>query len=317
MLLLKRLSVLLCIFDANAFILNLNQNRRSVPASSLLIPIALSSDNVEDDSDSSNQVSTHRLSHMMLRVPSVDRTVAYWTERMGTVLVSRKTEEGSLQSAFVALGNGTSTDHCFALELVQTTASRSSSTGITSTASSQQQPDSFQLGTCLSYIGVSMLLQFQNNLRGAASGQTPDPQGDEPNGIPVLSSASAPGDFLCRLALRTNNLVATLKFYSELLHMTVMAVDDNVLCLRYTNHKGASKTGGVSTTLIFEATADPIVPGTCLDHLAIRTTNPIEEEYRKFQDAGSPITMTPTTMFGSTVMGVRDPNGYKIVVVGE
>lgn len=309
---LRHLSLFLCIFDVNAFVLELNQNRRSVPDSSLLIAMVLPSNNVEDDSDSSEQVSTHRLSHMMLRVPSVDRTVAYWTERMGTVLVSRKTEEGSLQSAFVALGNGTSTDHCFALELVQATTSRSSSTDSTST----QQPDTFQLGTCLSYIGVSMLLQFQNNLRGAASGQTPDPQGDEPNGIPVLSSASAPGDFLCRLALRTNNLTATLKFYSELLHMTVMAVDDKVLCLRYTNNS-KSKAGGVSTTLIFEATADPIVPGTCLDHLAIRTTNPIEEEYRKFQNAGSPITMTPTTMFGSTVMGVRDPNGYKIVVVGE
>jgi catechol 2,3-dioxygenase-like lactoylglutathione lyase family enzyme len=58
--------------------------------------------------------STHRLSHVMLKVPSVDRTVAYWTERLGSVIMSRENEQGSLQSAFVALGNGTSTDNCFA-----------------------------------------------------------------------------------------------------------------------------------------------------------------------------------------------------------
>ena len=247
---------------------------------------------------------THRLSHVMLRVPSVDRTVAYWTERMGTVLVSRKNEHGSLHSAFVALGNGTSTQNCFALELVQANSNRSNAI-----------PSDFQLGTCLSYIGVSMLLQFQNNLRGAASGETPDPQGDEPNGIPVVSAASAPGDYLCRLALRTNKLTETLQFYSELLHMTVMAVDDDVLCLRYNNKH--SRSGGVSTTLIFESTKDPIVLGNCLDHVAVRTTNPIEDEYQKFIAAGKPITMVPTTMFGSTVMGVRDPNGYNIILASE
>lgn len=306
MLLLKRLSsLLLCILGTNAFVRVAYLNRNRASPSQPLILGASSTSNAEDLDSPAVLMSTHRLSHVMLRVPSVDRTVAYWTERMGTVLISRKTEQGSLQSAFVALGNGTSTDHCFALELVQDTAT------------------TFQLGTCLSYIGVSMLLQFQNNLRAAASGQTPDPQGDEPNGIPVLSAASAPGDYLCRLALRTNNLPETLKFYSELLHMTVMAVDDDVLCLRY--NKGASPLstitagggGGVSTTLIFQATTDPIESGTCFDHLAIRTTNPIDEEYQKFRTAGATITMMPTTMFGSTVMGVRDPNGYKIVIAGE
>jgi catechol 2,3-dioxygenase-like lactoylglutathione lyase family enzyme len=236
--------------------------------------------------------STHRLSHVMLKVPSVDRTVAYWTEQLGSVTMSRENDQGSLQSAFVCLGNGTSTDNCFALELVTTT--------------------DFQLGTCLSYIGVSMLLQFQNNLRGAASGETPAPQRDEPNGIPVKSSASAPGDYFCRLALKSNNLEATHDFYTNLFYMRVMAVDADMLCLRY-----SAKHGGVSTTLIFEKTTEEIVPGTCFDHVAIRTSRSVQEEYQKLHAAGAAIYMKPTEMFGSTVLGVRDPNGYKVVLASE
>ena len=228
----------------------------------------------------------------MLKVPSVDRTVSYWTEQMGSVLRSRENDEGSLQSAFVALGNGTSTEHCFALELIQT--------------------KDFQLGNCLSYVGISMLLQFQNNLRGAANGETPAALvGDEPNGIAVKSSASAPGDYFCRFCLKSNDLVATQNFYASLLKMNVMAVDDDMLCLRYDSG------GSVPTTLIFERTDDELVKGTCFDHLAIFTSCNIEDEYKRLQAAGATINMNPTEMFGSTVMGLRDPNGYKVVLASE
>jgi hypothetical protein len=41
-----------------------------------------------------------------------------------------------------------------------------------------------------------MLLQFENNLRGAASGEAPAPQRDEPNGIPVKILRVSPGGLL-------------------------------------------------------------------------------------------------------------------------
>jgi len=226
----------------------------------------------------------------MLKVPSVDRTVGYWTEKMGSVLVSRTNEDGSLESAFVALGNGTSTEDSFQLELVKT-------------------DKVVHVGNCISYLGVSMLLQFQNNLMAAAAGETPQGQGDEPNGIPVRSSASAPGDYFCRVCLKSNDLVATHDFYTALLGMDPKAIDADMLCLRYD-----SGNSGVPTTLVFEKTTDALDLGNCLDHVAIVTSMDVQEQYERIKAAGGTIFMTPTDMFGKKVMGVRDPNGYKIIL---
>jgi catechol 2,3-dioxygenase-like lactoylglutathione lyase family enzyme len=278
---------------------------------------------------------TSRLSHVMLKVPSVDRTVAYWTEQMGDVLISKHNDKGAMTSAFVALGNGTSTENGFALELVQ------------HSSSSPDDADKFQLGTAISYIGVSMLLQFQNNLLGAAAGEKPQEQGDEPNGIAVKSSASAPGDFFCRFCLTTPDLVSTNAFYSEVMGMDPKAIDANMICMRYDNNppnkngdgdSAAAATNntttgkpvgggyaGVPTTLVFEKVADTDIDmGNCFDHIAIVTTRDIGDEYERIRTmiadgkaTGATIFMNPTEMFGKKVMGIRDPNGYKVILASE
>ncbi|KAL3901580.1 MAG: hypothetical protein SGARI_006048, partial [Bacillariaceae sp.] len=134
-------------------------------------------------------------------------------------------DESTLMSAFVELGcskrsadddstNGDDSPVCFALELVNT------------------DKDDYQLGNIISYAGVSMLLQFENNLLGVITGdEAPKQQADEPNGIAVKSSASAPGDFFARFAMKTKDLEATHAFYTDVLGMECKAEDDTMICL--------------------------------------------------------------------------------------
>eukprot|EP00980_Cylindrotheca_fusiformis_P005603 scaffold1184_cov132-Cylindrotheca_fusiformis.AAC.24 len=242
------------------------------------------------------------LSHAMLKVPSVDKTVAYWLEKCGTVRVQKEkpgTSNGDseLLSAMIELGcneqNIEKHPPCFALELVAT------------------DKEDFQMGNVLSYLGVSMLLQFQNNLLGAISGDKPESQGPEPNGIPVKSSASAPGDFLARFALKSNDLISTEAFYTSVLGMEAKAKDKKMLCLRYDND---CFTAGVPTTLIFDATTEDLEKGDCFDHLVIATRANIEEVHANFRDEDLTIFMKPTKMFGRDVIGLLDPNGYKVIL---
>lgn len=237
----------------------------------------------------------------MLKVPSVDKTVEYWVEKGGTVRVQTEkpgSSNGSseLKSAMVELGalnNDDDKSPCFALELIAT------------------DKENWKLGNEVSYIGVSMLLQFQNNLLGAIKGDKPKSQGEEPNGIVVESSASAPGDLLSRIALQSNNLEESEEFYTGVLGMDVKAKDEKMMCLRYDNDIFKA---GVSTTLIFDVTEETIQPGDCFDHLVIVTKAGIPDLYARSQDSKQKIFMKPTTMFGKDVMGLIDPNGYKVVV---
>jgi len=272
---------------------------------------------VEEEDESSHVMrETSRLSHMMLNVLSVDRTVAYWTEKTGEVLRSTTNkDDGSLRSAFVALGNGKTTENCFALELVETKKKKSEEDNI-----------SFQLGNCLSYIGVSMLLQFQNNLLGALLGdEKPADQGDEPNGIIVKSAASAPGDYFCRICFKSKNLAQTNAFYTKILGMDDRAIDADMLCLRYDSPppKNGEGGGGVPTTLVFERTDNELDQGTCFDHLVIATSLDIDEQYERIkkminnENDGAEIFLPPTDMFGKRVMGMKDPNDYKIFLASE
>lgn len=237
---------------------------------------------------------TSRLSHVMLRVPSVDKTVEYWTRKGGSVLISSKKEDdGPLTSAFVALGSsGATTEKCFGLELISTTSP-------------------LRLGNIFQYIGVSMLLQFQHNLLGAATGEKPQSEGKEPNGILVSSAASAPGDFFSRISLKSIDLESTNQFYSNLLGMEVVAADELMLCLRY-----KKQPYGVPITLIFEATEDELEMGNCFDHLVIGTTVNIEDQYERIRSVGT-IFMKPTNMFGKKIFGIRDPNGYKVILASD
>lgn len=269
--------------------------------------ISRSSSESDDDSHDENAnllSTTSKLSHVMLKVTSVDDAVSYWTKKGSIVPNSRKDEEGdSYRSAFVALGNGRTTEDAFSLELVKT--------------------DNYQLGNVINYLGVSLLLQFQGNLEGLISGQTKARAADpEPHGIPVKSCAASPGDFFCRLCLKSNNLQTTQDFYQDLLGMQVAAADDSQLCVRYENDFSASQEYGVPTALVFEGTNEKLHHGTCLDHLAIVTTMSINELHGRLTTTttttanATKVFMKPTEMFGKTVMGILDPNGYKIVLAG-
>jgi catechol 2,3-dioxygenase-like lactoylglutathione lyase family enzyme len=280
--------------------------RRTEPHS--IIPLMATHNAKEEDkkeaADKHPMANTSRLSHVMLKVPSVDKTVKYWTDKGGSIRISRNKPgtsngEAELMSAFVELGRqgGKSDGQCFALELV----CRST------------EKEIYSVGNCISYIGVSMLLQFQNNLLGPIIGEKPLEQGDEPNGIPIKSSASAPGDFLSRFSLKSRDLVDTHAFYSTILGMDAKGIDKDMVCLRY----DMKDFPGVPTTLVFEATQDDIIKGDCLDHLAITTKFDIEELHRRIQGSEYSIFMNPTEMFGKQVMGVLDPNGYKVVIASE
>ncbi|CAJ1930635.1 unnamed protein product [Cylindrotheca closterium] len=270
--------------------------------SNIRISTKLFADREIDDENEHPLGSQSFLSHVMLKVPSVDRTVAYWIEKGGTVRVQTEkpgSSNGSteLKSAMLELGalnNDKDKSPCFALELIAT------------------NNENWKLGNEISYIGVSMLLQFQNNLLGAIKGDKPESQGDEPNGIPVESSASAPGDLLSRFALQSQNLEECEDFYTKVLGMEVKGKDDKMMCLRYDNDVFKA---GVPTTLIFDVTEETIESGNCFDHLAIVTKASIPDLYAQSQnDSKLKIFMKPTTMFGKDVMGLIDPNGYKVVV---
>ncbi|KAG7354262.1 glyoxalase/bleomycin resistance protein/dioxygenase [Nitzschia inconspicua] len=256
---------------------------------------------------------TSFLSHVTLKVPSVDASVKYWTEDMGGTfgasleLPDHDVSEDKLLFASVKLGCSNSNSRtadkdpastpCFAIELLQSTV------------------ENYSIGNMISYIGVSMLLQFQNNLLGVITGSDkPRPQPDEPNGISVQSSASAPGDFFARLALKSNNLTETFQFYTDLLGMDCKAQDEKMICLRYENDCFPS---GVPTTLVFEATTDEILPGDCFTHLAITTSASITEIADQLKIAGCELLMKPTEMIEKHHIIVVDPNGYKVVVSGE
>jgi len=234
------------------------------------------------------------LSHAMLRIPHIDKTVKYWTEKGGTIRIQKEKPSGGLSSAMIELGcTSKEQETSFALELVET------------------NTENYQLGNALSYIGVSMLLQFQNNLVGAIEGIKPKSEGKEPNGITVRSSASAPGDFLARFALRTNDLDKTEEFYTSVLGMENKARDEKMLCLRYDND---CFTGGVPTTLVFDRFEDDLEIGDCFDHIVIATKTNVNDVFDLLTEQECKIFMKPTKMFGKDVMGLIDPNGYKVIL---
>ena len=147
-------------------------------------------------------------------------------------------------------------------------------------------------------------------------------------------------------------MVATSDFYSKILGMNVKAQDDKMVCLRYENDTFPTKTLGVATTLVFDAKA-PTTPddkntpddiktierGDCFDHIAITTTSSIDDFYNDLvitkptivdgdqspssssskldEESSKKVFMKPTDMFGKRVMGLIDPNGYKVVIAGR
>ncbi len=282
---------------------------------------------------------TSRLSHAMLKVPSVDDSVAYWTSMGGRIVRSKsngKTNgEARLLSAFVQLGpvgggkrkdqdeesvNNEDDSQFFSLEIVR---------GPTETPKNRPHHG-------LSYLGLSMLLKFQNKnhllelMMGQSNESKDSPEEKDDNNehdcFPVKYVASAPGDGIAQLALLSDDkLVETCEFYTNILGMDQKAQDAKLLCLRY---DGNAPTG-VATTLVFEnrpssESNEGDESGGCFDHLAINTTSSVDGLYQSILEENKcqetnpvKIYMKPTQMFGSTILGLIDPNGYRVVVFGS
>lgn len=271
-----------------------------------------------NQSDDENVMSSNYLSHAMIRVPSVNATVEYWVAKGARVTNYNKSDRG--ETVFVTLGNAKedSDDGCFSLEI-----------------SSLPGNEELNIGNSIVYFGTSMLLDCKNNLIGAVAGEKPKQgyDGDivEPNGIEVQRVASGPGDYFARFCLRPKPVVAvvtngepgksplqlTEDFYTNVLGMRVVANDNDLLCLRYKNSADDGRFG-VSTTLVFSTEGqegEELVMGNILDHFVISTKN--IDEAAEVLKGSSAIFMEPKRMFGTTIMGVEDPNGFKIYLAED
>mmetsp|Transcript_26329 Transcript_26329/g.47759 ORF Transcript_26329/g.47759 Transcript_26329/m.47759 type:complete len:110 (-) Transcript_26329:262-591(-) len=98
-------------------------------------------------------------------------------------------------------------------------------------------------------------------------------------------------------------------FYSCVLGMEQVAADETSVYLRYTKTNSL----GVATTLVFSKNDEPLEMGNSFDHLVIGTAN-VHAAAEVIREKGFPdcIFLTPTPMFGTTVLGLTDPNGYKL-----
>lgn len=219
-------------------------------------------------------------------VESVNQTAAYYQSKGANLLVYRQTNTSD--SAFVGFGKTTEDPHHFKLELVKGKARPS------------------VLGNALKYLGLSKLLQYdftsQSDVTSvlSASGD-PSSQQDEtdPNGFAVNYVAAAPGDPLARICLHCLDVDDTAAFYTNTLGMEQVAGDEKMVCLRFQSN---------STTLVFESIDSALDIGTVFDHLVVGT-----DDLSTIQSES--IFMTPRPMFGATVMGLLDPNGYRIFVM--
>jgi catechol 2,3-dioxygenase-like lactoylglutathione lyase family enzyme len=235
--------------------------------------------------------------HAMLRVPDVNATVDFWTSQGARVHSYRKASNA--ETAFI--GFGKQGGGYFSLEI---------------TALREETP--FQLGNAIQYFGLSMLLGM--DLQMAAAGeQVPAGVNQDPAGLEIRPVASAPGDSFSRLCLGTipqdDILSKTTNFY-EGLGMELVAGDDALICLRYTD-KQEGRTG-VATTLVFEKMQNDLEPGNCFDHLAISTVNVNTAATLLRASLDNPdkvIFMEPKPMFGTKILGLYDPNGYKVYLV--
>ena len=248
-------------------------------------------------------MSQNQLMHVMLRVPNVNATVDFWTSEGSRVHSYRKTSKA--ETAFVGFGKQERGDGgYFSLEI---------------TALPKEMP--LLLGNVIKYFGLSMLLGLNLKMVATATGKHVSAGvHHDPNGLEIRRVASAPGDSFSRLCLAANSerndiLSKTTSFYSAL-GMDIVAGDDSMVCLRYT----AKQDGriGVATTLVFEKAQESLDFGNCFDHLAISTANVVAAATvlrASLDNPDSVIFMEPKPMFGTKIMGMYDPNGYKVYLV--
>ena len=297
---------------------------------------------------------TSRLSHAMLKVPSVDAAVDYWISKGGEVERSRSNGksngEAKILSAFVKLGYiGSSSSSSSSSQKKEEAedgesekvdkadeAPKSFSIEIVRAPARKSKKDDIGNKHGLSYLGLSMLLKFKDKnpllelmmgnptdatTADKSESNTSNKDESDEELFPIKYVASAPGDGFAQLALLSNNkLVETCDFYTTVLGMDQKAQDQNLLCLRY--NPSIAPTDGVATTLVFEnrpRVDNDEEDAKCFDHLAIETTSSVDGLYRELlKENESPVKvyMKPTPMFGSFLLGLIDPNGYKVVVYG-
>jgi len=247
-------------------------------------------------------MSQNKLLHCMLRVPNVNATLDFWKEQGANVYSYRKTSKA--ETAFV--GFGEAQQDSFSLEITT------------------KINDDFVLGNAISYFGISMLRDMKNLVMAAAGEKSAGwSVANDPNGIEIRPVASAPGDVFARICFNVNGsqkdvFAQTTSFYEQL-GMELVAADDQVICLRYTNNK--KNDSGVATTLVFSKSLNELLEmGNCYDHLAISTPN-VQAAATALRDAlddpDDVIFMDPCPMFGTQIMGLTDPNGYKVFLVEQ
>lgn len=96
--------------------------------------------------------------------------------------------------------------------------------------------------------------------------------------------------------------------------MKLVAADEQDICLRYDNAET-----GVATTLVFsKSQEESLEMGNCLDHFAISTKN-VDAAFSTLRESlpDNVVFMDPTRMFGTKIMGLHDPNGYKVYLVEQ
>ena len=138
-----------------------------------------------------------------------------------------------------------------------------------------------------------------------------------------------PGDPLAQFSLRTSSvemLAATASFYSDVLCMSeVGAPSETQRCFRYGALPGGALEG-VPVTLVFRVedglVGDPASTQECFDHIAISCVDvDAASAHINGNEGGeaplAPVILEPCDMFGTRIMGVSDPNGYKVYLVEE
>jgi len=257
---------------------------------------------------SSLAMGANRLLHAMLKVSDVDSTVAFW-ESKGA---KRLTPQAGKGSCFVGYGSYRDTEH-FALELAPA------------------PPDATLINTKLAFFGLSQLPEDKSSKSAppssleefmAARQKRMIAPGFDPQGLEARQVAGAPGDPLARICLLSDDLEASKAFYVGGLGMREVARSEEELCLRYEPLEGGLL-DGVPTTLVFtsEGVAEAASsPGTeAFDHLAICCRDVLAA--RDFLDSkpetSNAVTMEPTKMFGTAILGLSDPNGLSIFLVEE
>mmetsp|Transcript_55897 Transcript_55897/g.110714 ORF Transcript_55897/g.110714 Transcript_55897/m.110714 type:complete len:394 (+) Transcript_55897:70-1251(+) len=268
-------------------------------------------------------LSNSRLLHAMLRVPDVRSAARFWEGR-GTKVLSGGGKVGK-GATIVGFGAHRDTEH-FALEL---TPALPAGTSLRNSA--------------IAFMGLSA--PQPPSAQDEAATDDDDPLSSGPFGYPFFDSlvevrsvahtgpkVSDPFAALCLRAASPKALKETAEFYCELLGMREVDVPwsgqkekENERCFRYLPLAGGTLEG-FPTTLIFQvaehegsetatATSGAVE---CFDHLAICCFD-VDAAFAHITSGGlaPEVTLGPRNMFGTRVMGLRDPNGYDVYLIEE